>query len=90
MQYLGTLKRRMYLGRIGSEAALSPGTELFSGSDASQAIGRLIDAEPHPDGGQLALAVLRIESADNSDVFVGSPTGPAFDLEQLPYPFEAD
>lgn len=90
MQYLGTLKRRMYLGRIGSEAALSPGTELFSGSDASQAIGRLVDAQPHPDGGQLALAVLRIESADSSDVFVGSPDGPAFDLEQLPYPFAAD
>jgi len=89
MQYLGTLRRRMYLGRIGQDATVPPGAELFSGSDASQAIGRIVDAQPHPDGGQLALAVLRIESADASDVFLHSPAGPAFELQPLPYPFPA-
>jgi hypothetical protein len=90
MQYLGTLKRRMYVGQIARDAPVSPGAELYSGQDDSQPVGRIVDAQPHPDGGQLALAVLQIASADAADAFLGSPTGPAFRLLRLPYPFEAD
>ncbi len=90
MQYLGTLKRRMYLGRIDHDAPVAPGSALYSGSDPDQAIGQIVDAQPHPDGGLLALAVLRIESAELNDVFLHSPAGPAFELQKLPYPFPVE
>jgi len=87
MQYLGTLKRRMYLGKIESDQIASPGDPLFPASGNEQAIGRIVDAQPHPDGGQSALAVLQIASADTNDAHLGSAAGPAFELQPLPYPF---
>ena len=87
MQYLGTLKRRMYLGRIDSDKIALPGDALFSASGNEQAIGRIVDAQPHPDGGQSALAVLQIASADAGDVYLGSAAGPAFEQQALPYSF---
>ncbi|MDX2458442.1 MAG: folate-binding protein [Gammaproteobacteria bacterium] len=88
MQYLGTLKRRMYLGKIESDAIASPGDALFPAGGNEQAIGRIVDAQPHPDGGQSALAVLQIASAEANDVYLDSATGPAFKLQALPYAFE--
>ena len=88
MQYLGTLKRRMYLGRIEQDAALSPGDELYQADGDEQVAGRIVDAQPHPDGGQLALAVLQIKSAEGGDVRLGNAAGPSFIQQALPYHFE--
>lgn len=88
MQYLGTLKRRMYLGRIETDQQPSPGDTLFTRSDSEQAIGRIVDAQPHPDGGQVVLAVLQIKIAETGDLHLGSPEGPVMVLEDLPYAFE--
>ena len=87
MQYLGTLKRRMYLGRIDTDAQVAPGDALFPATDSEQPVGRIIDAQPHPDGGQAALAVLQIKSAAAADVFLGAAEGPPFALQGLPYTF---
>jgi hypothetical protein len=89
MQYLGTLKRRMYLGRIASDQIALPGDSLFPAAGNEQAIGRIVDAQPHPDGGQSALAVLQITAADASDVYLDLADRPAFILQPLPYSFEA-
>ena len=88
MQYLGTLKRRMYLGRIDREAAVSPGDALYQAEGDDQVIGRIVDAQLHPDGGQLALAVLQIKSAEGGDVRLGDANGALFLLQPLPYRFE--
>jgi len=88
MEYLGTLKRRMYLGRIDTDQQPSPGDSLFASSDGEQAIGRIVDAQPHPDGGQAVLAVLQIKVAETGDMHLGSSDGPAMVLEDLPYAFE--
>jgi hypothetical protein len=88
MQYLGTLKRRMYLGRIETGQPPRPGDPLFSAADSEQAVGRIVDAQPHPDGDIAALAVLQIASADAGDVYLGAADGPAFRLHALPYTFE--
>jgi folate-binding protein YgfZ len=88
MQYLGTLKRRMYLGRIETGQPPRPGDPLFSAVDSEQAVGRIVDAQPHPDGDIAALAVLQIASADAGDVYLGAADGPAFRLHALPYTFE--
>jgi hypothetical protein len=87
MQYLGTLKRRMYLGRIDTGEPPLPGEPLFGAGDSEQSVGRIVDAQPHPDGDQAALAVLQIAAADAGDVCLGAPDGPAFSLRALPYDF---
>ena len=88
MQYLGTLKRRMYLGHIDQDAAVSPGDGLYQAEGDEQVIGRIVDAQPHPDGGQLALAVLQINSANSGDVRLGDANGALFLQQPLPYSFE--
>ncbi|MGB5306502.1 MAG: folate-binding protein [Gammaproteobacteria bacterium] len=88
MQYLGTLKRRMYLGRIATDTVPLPGAALFSSTDNEQPIGRVIDAQPHPDGGMAALAVLQISAADAGDVHLAAADGAAFVQQPLPYAFE--
>ena len=88
MQYLGTLKRRMYLGRIDADGRVEPGESLFPAADSEQPVGRIVDAQPHPDGGQAALAVLQIKSAAAADVYLGASDGPSFVLQDLPYTFE--
>jgi len=87
MQYLGTLKRRMYLGRIASGETPRPGDPLFCAADSEQPVGRIVDAQPHPDGDIAALAVLQIASAEAGDVFLGASDGPAFRVQSLPYAF---
>jgi folate-binding protein YgfZ len=87
MQYLGTLKRRMYLGVIDTDQPINPGDSLFGSEDSQQAIGRIVDAQPHPDDGQAALAILQIKSAESGDLHLGSTEGPVMVLEPLPYGF---
>jgi folate-binding protein YgfZ len=90
MQYLGTLKRRMYRAHIDSTERPQPGTELFSpSSDSGQGAGRVVDAAPSPDGGFELLAVLQISIADAGDLRLGGPDGPAVELLGLPYSYEA-
>jgi folate-binding protein YgfZ len=86
-QYLGALKRRMYAGRIATETLPIPGDELFGATDSAQAAGQIVDAQPHPDGGYAALAVLQISEAESGILHLGSCDGAAFTLEALPYPF---
>ena len=88
MQYLGTLKRRMYLGHVDTDQQPSPADSLFTGTDSEQAVGRIVDAQPHPDGGQLVLAVMQIKVAEAGDMHLGSAEGPLMVLEPLPYAFE--
>ena len=87
MQYLGTLKRRMYLGHVDTDQQPSPADSLFTGTDSEQAVGRIVDAQPHPDGGQLVLAVMQIKVAEAGDMHLGSAEGPLMVLEPLPYVF---
>ena len=88
MQYLGKLKRRMYLGHIDQDTPAQPGDELYSPADSEQSAGRIVDAQPHPDGGQLALAVLQIQAAEAGDLHLDRPNGASFHIQALPYPFE--
>lgn len=80
--YLGRIKRRMYVLRIGAGATPRPGDDVLA-EDA--VIGTCVDAAPHPDGGGLGLAVLRVESAAKP-LILGTPAGPAAAAEEPPYP----
>lgn len=87
MQYLGKLKRRMYLIHINTNSAPAPGDEIFCANDKEQSAGRIVNAEAHPDGGYTALAVIRIASAESGLVFPDGSGETPVELLQLPYPF---
>ncbi|MCU7845680.1 MAG: folate-binding protein YgfZ [Candidatus Thiodiazotropha sp. (ex Monitilora ramsayi)] len=87
MQYLGKLKRRMYLAHVETDTPPQPGDELFaSDSSSAQGAGKLVDAQPVGNGGYDLLAVIEIDSAEAAKVSLGE-NGPRLTLKQLPYPF---
>ncbi|MCG5535671.1 YgfZ/GcvT domain-containing protein [Ectothiorhodospira mobilis] len=90
MHYLGRLKRRMYRLHLPLEAPPPPGTALYDPQvEAEQPVGRIVQAQPHPDGGVEALAVLQIASAEGGHPRLGAAQGPAAEIRPLPYAFEA-
>lgn len=90
MHYLGKLKRRMYRARVASDTAPVPGDALFAPScDSAQGAGRVVCAQPHPEGGFELLAVIQIESAEKDTVHLTDAAGPTLQLEPLPYSLEA-
>ena len=88
MQYLGKLKRRMYHVRIMTDEPVPRAADIFSPRDPSQSAGKVVNAQPHPDGGQAALAVIQITAAEAGDLHLGSVEGPEVRREALPYGFE--
>ncbi len=89
MQYLGKLKRRMYLARVHADTPPRPGDELASPqSESGQGAGRIVNSQEHPDGGYAVLAVIIIECAENGDVFLGDVDGPKLEIQPLPYALE--
>lgn len=89
MQYLGKLKRQMYLARVKTDAVPAPGADLFSPEDAEQSAGKVVTAQPHPDGGVLLLAVIQIASREAGEIHLGSADGPLLEFTELPYPLTA-
>ena len=84
-QYLGKLKRRMYLAHIQSATSIMAGDELFSADMAEQSSGMIVNAAPSPDGGFDALAVIQMSSVEAGSVHWKSPDGPALEILPLPY-----
>ena len=85
MQYLGKLKRRMYLAHIEENAVPQPGDELYSTDMEGQACGMVVNATPAPDGGCDLLAVVQISSRETHTVHLQSLQGTALQFLQLPY-----
>lgn len=85
-QYLGKLKRRMYLAHVAADVAPQPGDELFSPDLEGQPSGMIVNAQPSPEGGVDVLAVIQTASAAGAEVRLKSADGPALGLEPLPYP----
>lgn len=82
-QYLGKLKRRMFLAHADAEAA--PGDSLFSADLNGQASGTVVNAAPAPGGGYDLLAVAQVESAATQTLHLRALDGPALALKPLPY-----
>lgn len=87
MQYLGRLKRRMYLAEVGSPVPPTPGDELESpGSSSGQGAGIVVDARPVGADRYELLAVAEIEAAEGGEVRLGA-RGPILTLKAPPYGF---
>ena len=82
-QYLGKLKRRMFLAHVDSEAA--PGDSLYSTNMDGQATGMVVNVAPSVEGGFDLLAVMQVESAKSSTMHLKALDGPALTLKALPY-----
>lgn len=93
-QYLGKIKRRMYLANIRPPSAfplVAGGDELFSADMEDQTVGMIVNAANSPDGGVDALAVVQTACAGEvreSKIRWRSLEGPALALMPLPYPVE--
>jgi folate-binding protein YgfZ len=89
-QYLGKLKRRMYLAhmdmaRLESANIPQAGDELFSADMEGQASGMIVNAALAPNGGYDMLAVVQISSHEMQTVHWKSPQGLALQFLPLPY-----
>ena len=82
-QYLGKIKRRMFLAHVDSEAA--PGDGLYSADVDGQSIGMVVNAAPAPEGGTDLLAVIPVESAKSNTLHLRERNGPILTLKPLPY-----
>jgi tRNA-modifying protein YgfZ len=82
-QYLGKLKRRMFLAHV--DAAAAPGDSLYSADIEGQAAGMVVNAAPAPAGGFDVLAVAQIESANAQTLHLKAVDGAALSLKPLPY-----
>jgi hypothetical protein len=85
-QYLGKLKRRMYLAHVDADAA--PGDELHSPELGGQSCGLVANAAPAPGGGTDLLAVMQTSSHDAGEVRLRSTDGPRLVFRPLPYALE--
>ncbi len=80
LQYLGTLKRRMYLAKIETTSLPQPGDALYV---SEENVGKIVNAARHPDGGAIVLAVIKISSADSNEIQLQS--GECLQFMELPY-----
>lgn len=82
-QYLGKLKRRMFLAHVDDVAI--PGDSLYSADADGQATGMVVNAAPAAEGGFDLLAVMRIDSTKSDAMHLKSLDGPTLTLKNLPY-----
>ncbi len=83
-QYLGKVKRRLYLAHV--DAAAQPGDELFSADLPDQSAGHVANAAAAPGGGCDVLAVVHSSSVDAGDVRLSRRDGAKLAFRPLPYP----
>jgi len=91
MQYLGKLKRRMYLAHVDTDTLPQPGDELTSPQSASgQGAGKVVTAAVSPNGGIDMLCVIEIAAADAGEVYLGEGKGTEtkLTLQEPPYGFD--
>ncbi|MDH5778589.1 MAG: folate-binding protein YgfZ [Gammaproteobacteria bacterium] len=88
MQYLGKLKRRMYLAHVNTDATINPGDELFSSGDNKQSIGKVVEAATAFTGGYDLLAVIQIAEQTKADVLLHNKQGAKLEFHDLPYQVE--
>jgi folate-binding protein YgfZ len=75
LHYLGQLKRRMFLCRVERDEVPPPGTSIHLAEGDSQAVGEVVAAQRHPEGGCVLLAVLQLAHAESDRLRLGSTEG---------------
>ena len=86
MQYLGKLKRRMYLAHLDGSGTPQAGDELFSAEMEGQACGMIVNAAPAPGGGYDVLAAVQVSTRETQAAHWKSLLGGTLEFLPLPYP----
>jgi len=84
-QYLGKLKRRMYLAHVMTESVVAAGDDIFCADVSDQSCGTIVNAVSAPDGGYDVLAVIQKISVASGSVYLHNPGGPELKIGALPY-----
>ena len=83
MQYLGKLKRHLYLGRINSTAELQVGMQIDASTRNN--VGQITSLAPTPDNHYWFTAVINIKEAEHDTLTVGGADHSQIELQPLPY-----
>ncbi|MES2072396.1 MAG: folate-binding protein [Pseudomonadota bacterium] len=83
-QYLGKLKRRMSVVSVPT-LEVAAGMEVFTGSDAGQPCGMIVNAEASGGNRSLCLVELKVADQEAGDIHLGSSEGVALEFLPLPY-----
>ncbi len=89
MQYLGKLKRRMYLLQCNNTKHIpQPGDTVFTpGDNGDHKAGVVVTAQAS-DNSVALLAVIEIAKAESAPLFLENTTDPELVIQELPYPLE--
>jgi len=89
MQYLGTLKRRMFLASLETASLPAPGDEIMTrGKGAVDGSGKIVDAEFARDGLCYCLYIAQIKKAEAGELCLLTQPEKDFKNIDLPYPVE--
>ena len=88
-QYLGKLKRRMFLAHITTTETVKVGDTLYSIDMGDQSSGNIVNAGLSPHGGFDVLAVIQQSSVDTCKIHWQSLQGPVLEIKPLPYSLPA-
>ncbi len=89
MQYLGKLKRRLYVGEVTSDRPPRPGDALFSPiSESAQNPGTVVEASPLAEGRWALSLVAEIAAVADGRLSLGEG-GPLIQVSEPPYGFPA-
>ncbi len=86
MQYLASLKRRLYRATLRTDTPPQIGDELFTTAAPTQEIGKIINVIAHPAGNYHLLAVVTVDAVPTQPVC--DRAGNALQWEALPYEVE--
>ena len=84
-QYLGKLKRRMFIAEIISNN-VQEGMEVFSSADASQPCGMIVNAEIQDHQHYICLVEMKVADQEAGNIHLGSNIGSTLKFLPLPYP----
>lgn len=84
-QYLGKLKRRMFLAHIATGKTVKTGDALYSTDMNDQSSGNIVNTVSSPEGGFDVLAVIQQSSVDTCTIHWQSLQGPVLRIKSLPY-----
>lgn len=84
-QYLGKLKRRMFIAEIASND-VQAGMEVFSSTDASQPCGTIVNAEIQDENNYICVVEMKLADQEAGNIHLGSNTASTLKFLPLPYP----
>ena len=87
-QYLGKIKRRMYLVHFAADENFGAGTPVFAAETGEQQCGTVVSCAPAPDCGFDALICVQSTATESGELNLGTPLGPRPQLRALPYPMD--